>query len=83
MQTESHLSTIVTMLRYLDKVVIPYVNDVRCDLNLSLKKKALTIFDVFSAHRHNDMIEKLKEANTAIYPSRLYLPTAASRSENK
>ena len=53
------------MLEYISNVVVPHVNNARVQLDLPLRKKALAIFDVFSAHRHERVLEKLKQANIA------------------
>lgn len=45
--SDNHWSTEVTMLTYLDNVVIPYFAEARRDLELADDHVALAIFDVF------------------------------------
>jgi len=58
--SDNHWSTTATMEEYLDKVVIPYVDDQREALDLPLRQRALVIMDVFRAHRVDSIISKLK-----------------------
>ena len=59
--SESHWSTEVTMLTYLDNVVIPYFAEARRDLELADDHVALAIFDVFAAHRCDSVLKKLRD----------------------
>eukprot|EP00058_Branchiostoma_floridae_P025112 XP_002610602.1 hypothetical protein BRAFLDRAFT_65792 [Branchiostoma floridae] len=61
--TESHWSNGPSMLRYADRVLIPYMEDQRSQLGLAPDHPGLAIFDVFKAHRNPALLEKLKEAN--------------------
>lgn len=73
--TETHWSNESSMLRYVDKVIVPYVNEIREELPLDrINQKAIAIFDIFAAHRTNSLIEKLKSHN--IQP--LYVPGACT-----
>ena len=54
------------MLQYIEKVLILYVGDKRDELNLPLKHPALAIFDVFSAHRHETVLDALYRANIKV-----------------
>ena len=58
--TESHWSTTNSMLRYVDKIITPYVAKTRDMLNLP-DAKPLLIFDVFRAHRTQEFLERLNE----------------------
>ena len=51
------------MLRYLDTVIIPYVTATRQALNLPTSQPALTLFDVFAAHRCETVLHKLRSNN--------------------
>lgn len=63
------------MLRYVDNVIVPYVDEIREELPLDrINQKAIAIFDMFAAHRTNYLIEKLKSHN--IQP--LYVPSAST-----
>lgn len=49
--TDSHWSTEVSMNRYVDKVIVPYVHEISENLPLDrINKKAIVIFNVFAAH---------------------------------
>ncbi len=60
---ESHWSTEVTMLEYVDNVLVPYVSTTRQKLGLADDHPALAIFDVFMSHRCDSVLKKLKENN--------------------
>lgn len=55
--TESHWSNETSMLRYIDKVIIPYVQRKR----QTPEQISLAIFDVFRAHTCQSVIKKLKD----------------------
>lgn len=61
--SENYWSTTNTMLQYIEKVLIPYASDKRDELDLPLKHPALAIFDVFSAHCHETVLDALYRAN--------------------
>ena len=58
--TESHWSTTNSMLRYVDKVITPYVAKTKDMLNRP-DAKPLLIFDVFRAHRTQEFLDRLNE----------------------
>ena len=61
--SENHWSNSETMLRYVDEIIIPYVQEKRDSLPLSCANQvALCIFDVFRAHRNEAMLKKLHDA---------------------
>ena len=62
--SETHWSNEHTMLEYLDNVIIPYVSNTRQALDFPEDQPALAIFDVFAAHRCQNVLEKLKSNNT-------------------
>lgn len=64
--SENHWSTTNTMLQYIEKVLILYVSDKRDELDLPLKHPALAIFDVFSAHRNETVLDALYRANIKV-----------------
>ena len=73
--TETHWSTEDSMLRYVDNIIVPYVNEVRENLALHrIKQKAIVLFDVFAAHRTDSLKEKLSKHN--IQP--LFIPAACT-----
>ena len=52
----------ITMKRYVEKVLEPWVEHCREELDLSPTQRALTILDVYKAHQTSDVIDVLKEA---------------------
>ena len=72
--TESHWSTAESMLRYVDNVITPYVKEQRTSLELDDKQKAIAIFDVYKAHRNEQLLQKL--ANADIVP--IFVPAACT-----
>jgi len=58
----NHWANSETMLRYIDTVILPYVNKQRSVLNKP-DKAALCIFDVFRAHQSEALLQKLKDNN--------------------
>lgn len=55
----SHWSTEETMERYVEKVIVPYVDHVREENDLPLRQRALCIFDVYKAHRGQGLLDIL------------------------
>ena len=73
--SETHWSNEETMLRYVDKIVVPYVESVREGLPLSkTRQKAVAIFDVYKAHRGEQLLNKLRD--NRIIP--LYVPACCT-----
>lgn len=64
--TPSHWSTAESMSRYIDQVIVPYVMRTRERLDLPLRHPALCTFDVFAAHRDDDVLEKLHSKNIKV-----------------
>lgn len=58
--TPSHWSNSQSMIEYVEKVIIPYVEKMRQELLLPLDQEALVIFDVFKAHRNEQLYDLLK-----------------------
>ena len=66
--SENHWSNKDTMTRYVDKVIIPHVEMVRERDDLPIKQHAVCIFDVFAAHRNDELVQKLRGKNiNAVY----------------
>jgi len=60
--TETHWSNETSMLQFIDKVVVPYVNSVRGGLPLpQCDQQVVAIFDVYKSHSSPSVISKLKE----------------------
>lgn len=59
--TENHWANKDTSFRYLDKIIVPYVNKVRDEHDLPLRQKALIILDFFSAQLSEEFRERMKE----------------------
>ena len=73
--SENHWSNEKTMLDYIDKVIVPYVEKVRENFCLQrMNQPALTIFDVFKAHRSESVLEKLSDANIKV----VYVPASCT-----
>ena len=52
------------MHAYVDNVIVPYVESQRDKLPLSRsEQKALCVFDVFAAHRGQELLDKLNKNN--------------------
>ena len=60
--TANHWSTESSMLRFLDNIIIPYVEGIRVKLK-SPSQKAIAIFDLFAAHRCTSVLKKLEDNN--------------------
>lgn len=54
---------IFILFRYIDKVVIPYIETIKDQDDLPLKQHALCIFDVYAAHRGEQFLNKLQKNN--------------------
>ena len=61
--TPNHWSNEETILRYLDKVFIPYTKRKRQEAGFPSTQKALLLFDVFRGHKEQSVFAKLDEAN--------------------
>ena len=57
--TESHWSNSASVIRYIDNVLQPYFQKQKEMLNLPAEQKSLLIFDVFRAHRTEDVLHHL------------------------
>lgn len=57
--TESHWSNSSSMIRYVEKIIQPYVEDTKEKLGLQENAKPLLVFDVFRAHRTEEFLSKL------------------------
>lgn len=64
--SSNHWANESTTLRYIDKVLTPYVRQKRKDLGLPDESKALLLWDVFRAHRTGPVLEKLKTENIEV-----------------
>ena len=63
------------MLRYIDNLILPYVNEVREEPPLDrINQKANAIIDIFAANRTDSLLEKLK--SYIIQP--LFVPVACT-----
>ncbi len=77
--SENHWSNVDTMIRYVEKIIVPYVENCRDLLAeeeslVSYKQKALCLFDVFAAHRASELIDLLRQNN--IEP--IYIPASCT-----
>ena len=58
--SDNHWSTAQTMQEYVERVIVPYIEEQREALDLPLRHRALVIMDVFRAHRVDNVLEALK-----------------------
>ncbi|KAK3084641.1 hypothetical protein FSP39_016716 [Pinctada imbricata] len=72
--TESHWSTSETMQRYVEKVIVPYVEQIKENHDLPVRQRAICVFDVYKAHR-GDKLRALLEKN---YIKCAYVPAACT-----
>ena len=56
----------MTTLQYIDKILLPYVNQKRKDLNLAANHSCLVIFDKFIAQCTSTVLEVLADNNILI-----------------
>ncbi len=64
--TPNHWSNEITMIDYVKKVLLPYVNDKRVELTLPEDHPALVIFDKFNGQTTEEVF-KLLEGNSIMY----------------
>lgn len=60
--------------RYIDKVVIPYIEKTKDQIDLPLKQHTLCIFDVNAAHRGEHFLNKLQKNNIHV----IFVPTCCT-----
>ena len=70
----NHWSTEDTMLRYVDTVLLPYIQATRSNLSLPPDYPGLAIFDIFAAHRCESLLEKLRANNIRV----VYIPAGCT-----
>ena len=58
---DTHWSNEITMIHYVEKILLPYIKAKRRDLLLELEYPALVIFDNFSAQTTTSVIKLLKD----------------------
>ena len=61
--SSNHWSNEQTMIRYIEKIVIPYMDSIREGNGNAANRKGLCIFDVFAAHKCPTVLEKLLSNN--------------------
>ena len=64
--SSNHWANESTTLRYIDKVLKPYLHKKKQDLELPGDSKALLLWDVFRAHRTEPVLERLKLENIEV-----------------
>ena len=62
------------MYHYVEKVIVPYVERVRDELDLPLRQKALCIFDVFKAHQDKCVLNALEDKGIKV----VFVPAACT-----
>ena len=68
MCTPNHWSNEKTMIEYIKKVIIPYVQQKRNELKLSPEQAALALFDVFRGQQTECVSTLLEENNIVVVP---------------
>lgn len=63
------------MKRYVEKVIIPYIDQVCDDLDLPLKQKAICIFDVYKAHQDKALLSYMEEKGIKV----IFVPASMNR----
>ena len=64
--TQNHWANEVTTLQYTDKILLPYVNQKRKDLNLGANHSCLVIFNKFKVKYISNVLEVLADSNILI-----------------
>ncbi|VDI50083.1 Hypothetical predicted protein [Mytilus galloprovincialis] len=59
---ESHWSNEQSMVRYIETVLVPYTDKVKEELDLPIRQQSIAIFDVFRAHRCQEVLDALSKA---------------------
>ncbi|KAK3098237.1 hypothetical protein FSP39_017476 [Pinctada imbricata] len=72
--SENHWSNADTMRRYVERVIVPYVDKIKEELDLPLKQKALCVFDVFKAHQDKGLLKLLEENDIKV----VFVPAACT-----
>ena len=69
--SDNHWSNEFTMKEYVEKILVPYINRKRAELNLSSNQPALLIFDNFKAQTTSSMLKLLDSytINVALLPA--------------
>ena len=65
--SENHWSNETTMKQYIEKIILPYVNDRRKELKLSGNQPALLIFDNFKAQTTSSFLKLLDNYNLDVF----------------
>ena len=72
--SENHWSNRLTMVSYVESVLVPYFNTARRQLGLSPDQPCLLLCDVFAAHRTVEFRDKLQENNIKV----IYIPAGCT-----
>ena len=60
--TDNHWSNVDSMIRYIKNVLVPYTDKVKEELDLPIRQHAVAVFDVFRAHRCEEVLDALSKA---------------------
>ena len=74
--SDNHWSNEFTMIEYVEKILVPYINRKRIELKLSPNQPALLIFDNFKAQTTSSMLKLLDSysINVALLPANRLQP---------
>ena len=59
---------------FVKRIIIPYIETIRDELDLPLRQRALCIFDIFKAHQGEELPDILKKHNIQI----VYVPASCT-----
>ena len=71
LQNESHWANEKTSFDLINKIILPYIGDIKKEKNLPIDEKALLIFDVFRGEKSNGVLEYLTSKDCIYY---VFLP---------
>lgn len=62
LHTDNHWSTVDSMICYIENVLVPYTDEVKEELDLQIRQHAVAVFNVFRAHRCEEVLDSLSKA---------------------
>jgi len=59
---DNHWSTVDSIIRYIENVIVPYTDKVKEELDLPIRQYAVAVFDELRAHRCEEVLDALSKA---------------------
>ena len=59
---DNHWSTVDSIIRYIENVIVPYTDKVKEELDLPIRQYAVAVFDELRAHRCEEVLDVLSKA---------------------